>query len=821
MIRTSTLTFQKVMHRWILNMAKVQNFCRKVYRKALKAKNSYPIDYYLDSPQKVSFNTGVVNIEGWVLPRKDNSVTRIEAIFNSRKHQIKYGTKREDVAKLFPKHKSSRNCGFQQEIKIDTDGLLEVQVEINGERYEKIYSAFLRYSPEELIEDIINPNLSNNWAEHVNLQSNKKAYYYEEPAEGSYERGEKDPRIIAFYLPQFHPIEENNRVWGEGFTEWTNVASDTPRFIGHTQPFLPKDTGFYDLRLEQNIESQINRAKKHGIYGFCFYYYWFSGRRLLENPLNSFLKREEWDFNFTICWANENWTKRWDGRDNEIIVAQKYHKDDPLKFIKDVEDILLDPRYIKEDGKPVLIVFRASELKDPEKYAKVWREYFRKQHETELHLVSIISFENKDPRDYGFDVALDFAPQSSFFKNDVFEEKKYPFIDVSSKLIDKEFSGLVADYRNIALNKKAYEYFDYPSYKCVTPSWDNDARKKNKGFVMQNESPDIYAEWLHNIMTIETQDRPDPLIFINAWNEWAEGTTLEPTMHYGSAILNRTTEVLSRHSQNSLMKERFPMWQISPATVKLAVVVHLYYTERWEEIKARLQHLNAKEYDLFVSLNMKDKSFEKKIKEFRNDANIKIVPNRGRDILPFINLLPKLKVAGYKSVLKIHSKRSNHRDNGADWFKDIIEKLILNKSISKEIAKRVNEGGVFVGPEGHYISLERYMGSNETHLSNLLSSTLGTEGSSKILKNAKNEGYFAGSMFWASLDVLTPLSDLHLLPEDFESERGQIDGTLAHAIERYISIVAACKYESLEVNQDGSIINVKDSPLITAYPYAD
>lgn len=379
-------------------------------------------------------------------------------------------------------------------------------------------------------------------------------------------------------------------------------------------------------------------------------------------------------------------------------------------------------------------------------------------------------------------MALDFAPQSSFFKNETFKNKKYPFLDVSNKLIDKDFSGLVADYREIALNQKTYEYFDYPSYKCVTPSWDNDARKKNKGFVMKNESPDIYAKWLDNVLHIETKKRPDPLVFINAWNEWAEGAVLEPTMHYGSSVLNRTTEVLAQYSQNNSMREEFPRWQLKRANCKIAVVIHLYYPERWEEIKTRLQYLDEDDYDIFVSLNIKNKSFENTIYNFRDDAVVQVVPNRGRDVLPFINLLPKLKAAGYESVLKLHSKKSLHRDNGADWFEDMLEKLLPSKVVSKDILSMLDKNDTLIGPAGHFVSLGKYMGGNEKCLTGLLSTSINDDVANRIINQANGKGYFAGSMFWASLDVLEPLRNLNLLPEDFESESCQIDGTLAHAV---------------------------------------
>jgi lipopolysaccharide biosynthesis protein len=644
-------------------------------------------------------------------------------------------------------------------------------------------------------------------AEHLNLVANKNKYYYEDPIVKDYVLSKNEPRLVAFYLPQFHPIAENDYVWGKNFTEWTNVTSDVPRFVGHIQPFLPKDTGYYDLRIEDNMADQIEMAKKHGLHGFCFYYYWFSGKRLLEKPIDNFVANKDWDFNFSICWANENWTKRWDGRDNEVIVAQEYHPNDPINFIKDVEHILLDPRYIKEDGKPVLTVFRASELKDPARYAEVWREYFRDKHNQELHLVSIISFEDKDPRTYGFDAALDFAPQSAFFKNECFDNKRYPYLDVKEKLLDINFEGSVADYRAIALNKQSYTYFDFPTYKCVTPSWDNDARKKGKGFVMANQSPDIYGEWLQNILEIEVETRKNPLVFINAWNEWAEGAVLEPTFHNGRAVLNRTTQALA--SLNKAKREDFPLYGIHrEKDTELAVIVHLYYPEKWEEIKQKLDYIEH--YDLFVTLNEKDRDFARAIKEYKKSANIFFVPNRGRDVLPFLHLARRLDTLGYKYFLKLHSKKSLHRTDGADWFHDVLSSLLPNKKTVDQILATLMSGKTsIVGPQDHIVSLKRHIGSNEANIASLLQQTHSPEVSRKVVAHPERYNFVGGTMFWGSFDGIRPLLQLYLLPEDFESEQRQVDGTLAHAIERVFGILVVLNGQKIFVSSSTGVRQAK------------
>lgn len=776
--------------------------------------------FNVDSPRNKTLDERELTVEGWIIAKK-NSSFKLRVRNNGNTYPVAMGIKRLDVAKTHPHVQKDKALysGFSSKL-IFEDG--DITIELNeGGGFRKLYSTDVIFGVEVLPVNLYNKDLSNNYPEHLNLMENRQKIYYEDGLESSYARHKNDTRLVAIYLPQFHPFEENDKAWGKGFTEWNNVTTGQPRFVGHQQPILPKDLGYYDLRLEEKILEQIDLAKKYGIYGFCFYYYWFSGKKLMEGPLESVIKHREWDFNFTICWANENWTKRWDGRDSEVIIAQEYLEDDPLSFIKDVEHILLDERYITEDGKPVLMVYRASELKDPAKYTNAWREYFRTQHNKELQLVTYLSFDDQDPRDYGFDIALDFAPHSAFFKNRLFKDNQFPYIDVRKKLLDINFSGVVADYRSIALNEKLADVYEFPVYPCVTPSWDNEARKKGRGFVYQNSSPDLYATWLDRVIKKETKKKTSPLIFVNAWNEWAEGAILEPSVHLGHSTLNRTVEVLAKHSFNKENVLNLPSYSlIREPTKKLAVVVHLYYTDLWGEIAARLVSI-SEPFDLFITLNERDEDFTPTISNKTTKVYKFILPNRGRDVLPFLYVARRLRAAGYDYILKIHSKKSKHRNDGSSWFSDVLDGLLPDVSTVGRITTLLKDKSTgIIGPRNHLVSLKRHMGGNKLALTDLLERSFDSEVAKEVIVNSEKFPYFGGTMFWARLDILDPILNLNLIPDDFQSEHGQIDGTMAHALERLFGVIVWIKKSKMYLSSKDGIEHVQPGIFTNKYDHA-
>ena len=342
-------------------------------------------------------------------------------------------------------------------------------------------------------------------------------------------------RAIAFYLPQFHPIPENDAWWGEGFTEWTNVTRAKPLFPGHAQPRVPGDLGYYDLRKPEIREAQAELAARHGLAGFCYYYYWFNGKRLLERPLLDVIAQKRPDFPFCVCWANENWTRRWDGRDDEILIGQKHSPEDDRRFLESLLTSFEDGRYIRVNGRPLLLLYRAQLLPDLERTTAIWRRVAREAGFGDLYLAAVQSFDaswDADPRPWGFDAAVEFPPHGL----------AAPMARPSGSPRGSHFF----DYTKSVERFMARRLPGYPLLRTVMPSWDNSPRRRERAHVFLNGSPEAYGRWLQAMVRQTRQLRfgDERLVFINAWNEWAEGNYLEPDHGHGHAYLEATARAL-------------------------------------------------------------------------------------------------------------------------------------------------------------------------------------------------------------------------------------------------------------------------------------
>lgn len=354
-------------------------------------------------------------------------------------------------------------------------------------------------------------------------------------------------KLIAFYLPQFHPIPENDVWWGKGFTEWTNVSRAVPQFPGHYQPHLPGELGFYDLRIEDVHFRQIELAKQYGLYGFAYYHYWFGGKRLLEMPVDRFLANKKMDFPFLLVWANENWTRRWDGLEDEVLIAQEHSPESDKAFIRDLAPYLRDDRYIRIDDRPVVIVYRADILPEPKATAERWREYCLQNDLGDPYLIAAQTFGLYDPKSVGFDAAVQFPPHNEWHSNDL-------MIQVNTDLANPGYSSYILDYQKmVEVQEEQTEPSEYPLYKTVFPSWDSEPRKPGRGTIYAGAKPSLYRRWLQAACNWTMSNHPvgERFVFINAWNEWAEGAHLEPDRRFGYANLQATMKVLGLFKEKS------------------------------------------------------------------------------------------------------------------------------------------------------------------------------------------------------------------------------------------------------------------------------
>lgn len=347
-------------------------------------------------------------------------------------------------------------------------------------------------------------------------------------------------RTFALYLPQFYPFKENNEWWGPGFTEWRNVTRAQPRFDGHVQPRLPRDLGFYDLRNIETIREQVQLAQQSGVNGFCFYYYWFNRTRLLDRPLDLFLEHTDIQFPFSLMWANENWTRRWDGLENDVLMGQDYKDEDDEALVDDLARYFVDARYEKVEGRPLFFIYRPGIIPNFKARLKKWRNLFKQRHQINPLILMAQGFGDTDPVKYGLDGAIEFPPHKLAVD--------LPTVNKELKLHDSEFAGHYMRYDDLISRSLDEPPPPFELIKTLVPSWDNEARKPGRGMGFVGASPEKYERWLKSLAR-RAVEHPllgkQPYVFINAWNEWAEGALLEPDLHYGYAYLNATFRALT------------------------------------------------------------------------------------------------------------------------------------------------------------------------------------------------------------------------------------------------------------------------------------
>lgn len=585
-------------------------------------------------------------------------------------------------------------------------------------------------------------------------------------------------KLIAFYLPQFHPFAENDKWWGKGFTEWSNVAKAQPNYQGHYQPHLPIHCGYYDLRVPQVMREQARLAKAYGVHGFNYYFYWFAGKVLMDTPLQMMLRDPQVDMPFCLTWANENWTRRWDGLEEDVLIAQEHSAQDSLAFIRHLLQYFDDSRYIKVDGKPLLIVYRASSIPDMAATARLWREEVVKHGLPGLYLICAQTFGVLAPDEFGFDAALEFPPHGTAHRR----------INEQLDITNPDYAGNLFSYETVVDNVVRLPEPDYKRYRTAMLTWDNTARKQNNSHTFHGFSLLRYKQWLaficNSVHANPKYASDEKLVFVNAWNEWAEGSHLEPDRKFGYGYLQATYDVLSDYDQPSQSTATAVVQQRN----QLAAIVHLHYPDVLAELQALLKNLQAVGCDLYFTAT--SGSVVAQLRSSYPEAAVYLVENRGRDILPFMKVLAKLEGLNYKAICKLHGKKTIYRADGAQIRQDLFSALAGSpEQVATVAARFAADPTLGLVVPGKY--LIEHSDHNMAHNHQPVADACQLMGLEFV-----RDRFPAGSMYWFRPEALFRLKAIE--SEAFGLERGLCDGTMPHAIERLVALLAKDEGYSVE-----------------------
>ena len=595
-------------------------------------------------------------------------------------------------------------------------------------------------------------------------------------------------KLLAFHLPQFHRIKENDAWWGEGFTEWTNTRKCKPRFDAHYQPRTPHaDIGFYDLSELDALRKQVELARTHGIYGFCFYYYWFSGKRLLEKPLDLLLEHPELDINFCFCWANENWTRTWSGNAKDVLVEQKYSKNDSEHFIEDIVRYFNDSRYIKINGEPVIVVYNAKDIPNVRKVLLTWGDTAKKLGFPGIKIWIVRSF--------------GITAQSLSIEDLIDKEIEFPPHELGSPELsvpnfENMVNGSLWDYSKLVdkiLVKRKNEKYNPKLYRTAMLAWDNSSRRVEGYNAFVNFDLRWYYKWLkanveESMYTFKPSER---FTFVNAWNEWAEGTYLEPDEKFGYAALNVTTRAICLEDCFTHLEDNREVM----GDVRSAIQVHIHYDDIASEVLLSLRAVRQP-FDCFITTT----SFEKAVSIFNlfkkgfnyRRLEILVVRNVGRDVAPFLLQL-KHRIKHYEYFCHVHAKKSLHSDFGNEWRKELLGQLLnKNEGILELLDSNPNIG--LINPTPHP-RVKPFLGwAQNLPYANIVARKIGIP---EI--NLPNVVDFpAGNMFWARADAVRQIFEYDWQERDFPEELNQLNETIMHGIERIWPLV--CRYNGYDVH---------------------
>ncbi|WP_300597097.1 glycoside hydrolase family 99-like domain-containing protein [Niabella sp.] len=358
------------------------------------------------------------------------------------------------------------------------------------------------------------------------------------------QKNNTDIKCLAFYLPQYHPIPENDAWWGKGFTEWTNVTKAVPLFKGHRQPVFPADLGYYDLRVPEIRAAQAKMARDHGVYGFIYYHYWFgNGRHLLDQPLKAVLASKTPDFPFCICWANETWSGIWHGSPDKVLIRQEYPGDNDIALHFDyLEALFNDPRYIRVNDCPLIIIYDGLDLPNPKEYTDKLRAEVIRRGFNGLYIMA--SNKNPDSWDFsadGFDGKITFAYNKlmqKFISASKQEQQKKQQHFLYKRIGANGRKKPICLDQQVMVEEMTFEEHQADVYPMVLPNWDNTPRSGKNGVVIQNTTPELFdVQVQKSIDYINRKGLCERFMILKSWNEWAEGNYVEPDTRYGYAYL--------------------------------------------------------------------------------------------------------------------------------------------------------------------------------------------------------------------------------------------------------------------------------------------
>ena len=588
-----------------------------------------------------------------------------------------------------------------------------------------------------------------------------------------------DVKAIAFYVSEFYSVRGEFGRINDGATPWTNISEALPRYLDHYQPHLPGELGFYDQRLPDVLRDQVALARQYGVYGFCFHHYWHEGRHIPGRPLDQFLSDPSLNIRFCICWMNEDRrSSKGAAVDNALDSAAG-----ETALIEYLESAFSDPRYIRIDGKPLLIVHRPAILSDALAVGRRWRARAKELGFPDLYLVASRADESAEPQPIEFDASVEYPPH----------ETAGTEITSECSVIDTDFSGHIFSYLEVLENHSNRPEPPFVNFKAVMTSWDDESRSPGAGTSFAGSTPALYARWLDRCCRMTMSRRSEErLVFINGWNNWANGAHLEPDRKFGYAYLQVTANIL-RQYQNVAFTEK--LVESTNATFvprsQSAIIFHCHYDDLIEPFLERYLAGMAGA-DLFVTVHpdIRSEAIEQ-IRSRTSNVYFLNLENRGRDIRPFMLALRQIRSLGYATACKIHTKKTPQAipGFGEAWRQRLIDSLLGSEKVVSSALERFSTEprlGILV-PENSITDLSL----SEKHVPN-------TFWLDRLLKRMNRSdligkyafGFPAGSMFWFRVEALSGFDDLILAGDAFEQELGQRDGTLAHAAERLVILYA-------------------------------